>query len=96
MYYTRCTESQTYINISLSVSDEGWELISCSRAVKIIDECVFNLQKGKGEGGWKGRGRGGGGGEGWDGKERERKREREGVVLGEGGGEVGKVLISAL
>lgn len=33
------------INISLSVADGGWELITCSRAVKIINECVFNPQK---------------------------------------------------
>lgn len=73
------------------MSDGGWELITCSRAVKIIDECVFNPQKenggadgGAGMGGERGGGR------------RGRERGREGVVVGEGGWEVGKVLISAL
>lgn len=65
------------------MSDGGWELTSCSRAVKIIDECLFSPQNG-----------GEGGGEGEERKERE--REREGVVVEEGGWEVGKVLISAL
>lgn len=41
------------------MSDGGWELVSCSRAVKIIDECVFNPQKGEG-GGEEERGREGG------------------------------------
>lgn len=42
------------------MSDGGWELVSCSRAVKIIDECVFNPQKGEGGGGEEERGREGG------------------------------------
>lgn len=64
----------TAINIPLSVSNRGWELISCSRAVKIIDEYVFNPQKGR---------RGG------RGRRREEGREGVVAVEGEGGGDGG-------
>lgn len=42
------------------MSNRGWELISCSRAVKIIDECVFNPQKDRRGGGGGKRGKKGG------------------------------------
>lgn len=46
------------------------ELITCSKAVKIIDECVFNPKTGTGR--W------GEGEEEGVGRERERQRRREG------------------
>lgn len=67
------------------------ELITCSKAVKIIDECMFNPKTGTGSGGRR---------RVWEGRERDREegREggREGVVARERGREAGKVLISAL
>lgn len=85
-----CTESQTLLFHRLCpVEGCGGELITCSKAVKIIDECVlFNPRQG--------RGAGGGGGCRKGERERDREERREGVVAREGGREAGKVLISAL
>lgn len=96
MFFRGCAESQTLqFHCLCPVEGCGGELITCSKAVKIIDECMLNPKTGPGKGG-----RGGEEGEEEEGvgRERERDREegREGVVARERGREAGKVPISAL